>query len=712
MKKKKITPIIQMSQTECGLCAATMLMESYDVKLKVHDITTKFAVGRDGASIADLKKIFKFYKFDTLLYEVNGGIEHISSSALPCITYHMSGHFIVIEKVNKWDIVILDPAIGKMRISKKKIAQDYKNIIIKITPSIGFEKRNTRKNEFSLIKEAVFKNKFLVGESAITAILVYALMLIVPILLKEIVDDYLQTGGLNNQIAKLSYCIVISSLVYFVINGIKTLAGIRLSIKVDRFLTKKVINKLLKNKFEYYLNRTSSDIQYRLALLKNLQLVISNVIIQTLLDVGSMIVILFYVLQYQLEYALLLSVITILVLGVSMLVRSHMLMLKNEEISRESKLQIQQYDIFRSIFDVKVLGLSKTKIQVWDESYEEYIGSHYKSQRFSAIYKNVLSYISIYVPIFIPMLGIWMSGIYNNDQIGTIISLQSLTGVYITGLVSISQLVESITNIKALIVRIEDILVQDNEKDGNIHIELRGNINVKNLSFTYPGAKQAVLSNINFQVKEGESVGIVGESGSGKSTLFYTLLGAYDDYKGSIMYENVELKLLNKDGFRKQAAAVPQNSLLFNGSIKENLTQDPSITDEEIYEVLKKVSLFDFVKSLPMKINTMISENAFNFSGGQRQRLAMARAIINKKSILFLDEATSSLDNLTEQRIVDYLNTISRTKVVIAHRLSTIKKCDKILVMKNGHIVESGNHYQLMNAEGEYYRMYYKEVGD
>lgn len=711
MRRKKVTPILQMSQTECGLCAATMLMEFYNVKIKIHDITTKFAVGRDGASIVDLKNIFKYYNFKTSLYEVNGGIDKISESSLPCIAYHVKGHFIVIEKVNKQNIVILDPAIGRMRISKEKLAQDYKNIIIKIHPGANFEKKNTRKNEFAIIKEAIFKNKLLVGQTVLTAIFVYALMLIVPIMLKEIVDNYLQVGELDNIIVRLTYCIGLSSVAYFIINRVKMFAGIKLSVEVDKYLTKKVINKLFKNKFEYYLNRTSSDIQYRLALLKSLKMVISEVVIQTLLDVGSMIVILLYVLQYQLEYALLLTVITVLVLGISILVRDRMLMVKNEEIARESKLQIQQYDIFRSIFDVKVLGLSKVKEKVWEESYDEYIGSHNKSQMFSAFYRNILSYISIYVPIFIPILGIWMSSIYNNNQLGTIISLQSLTGVYITGLISISQLVESVTSVKSFIARIEDILVQDDEKDGDKEIELKGNINVENLHFTYPGAKQEVLSDINFQVKEGESLGIVGESGSGKSTLFYILLGAYDDYKGSVTYEGVELKSLNKDNFRKQAGAVPQNSLLFNGSIKENMTQNPDITDKEIYDVLKMVSLFDFVKELPMNINTIISENAFNFSGGQKQRLALARAIINKKAVLFLDEATSSLDNLTEQRIVDYLNTVSHTKIVIAHRLSTIKDCDRILVMKNGQIVESGNHYQLINIKGEYYRMYYKDLG-
>lgn len=710
MVKRRVTPILQMNQTECGLCAATMLMEFYGVKLKIHDITTRFVVGRDGASMSDLKTIFNTYNFEASLYEINKGISRINKNAIPCIVYHVNGHFVVIEKEEKSDVIILDPAIGRMRISKEELEQNYKNIILRISPDKDFNKINTRKNEFKVILEAILENKKLVVSTATVALVVYALMLVVPILLKEIVDRYLKLNTVDDQIIQLAWIVGLSSILFYFINRIKLYMGIKLSINVDRYLSVKVIDKLFKNKFEFFLNRTSSEIQYRLVLLKNLKSVISDVMIQTLLDVGSMIVIMIYVLHYHVMYAALLTIITLLVLVLSLLIRNRMLLYKNEEISRDSNLQILQQDIFRSIFDVKILGLSKTKKELWRENYDEYIKAHKKSQRFSAFYKNILSYVSMYIPIIITLMGILMSDIVGGSQIGTIISLQSLTGVYISGLVSISQLVDSITTVKSLVLRIEDILVQREEDEGEALVSLKGNIDVKHLSFKYPGAKDEVLSNVSFSIKEGESVAIVGESGSGKSTLFYILLGAYDEYGGRIEYEGTELRTLKKEVFRQQIAAVPQNSLLFNGSIKENISQDLNISEDEIYEVLKKVSLCEFVQSLPMKINTLISENAFNLSGGQKQRIALARAIINKKSILFLDEATSSLDNVTEQKVVEYLNEMSQTKIVIAHRLSTIKDSNKIIVMKKGKIVEVGNHYQLMAAKGEYYRMYYKDM--
>lgn len=206
-----------------------------------------------------------------------------------------------------------------------------------------------------------------------------------------------------------------------------------------------------------------------------------------------------------------------------------------------------------------------------------------------------------------------------------------------------------------------------------------------------------------------------GEYSSAK--VFWTIMSypwspkesAYDKYQGKIKYENIDLELINKDNLRRQIGVVPQNPLLFNGSIRDNLSSDKHFDDKQLYDVLKKVALLDFIKSLPMGIDTIVSENGFNLSGGQKQRLALARAILDKKTVLFLDEATSSLDNITEREVVNHLDRDAETKVVIAHRLSTIKKSDKIIVMKDGMISEVGTHYELMSKKGEYYKMYIDE---
>lgn len=707
---RKINPILQMNQTECGLCAAIMLMEYYGVCISIHDLSTRFIVGRDGASIKDLRDIFSAYRFQSYVFESKDKLSKINQKLVPFIAFKKQGHFVVIESIDKDTVTILDPGIGRIEAEKKELDDEYLNIIIKINPCENFQKINTRDTEFKLILEALKANVKPLSSVLTITLFVYSITLILPILIKKMVDIFVMENSLNSSIEVLAISILCSSLVYIFINGLKLRMSINLSVAIDKFLSVKIIDKLFNNKFEYFINRTSSDIQYRLALLRSLKAIISNVAIQTVLDLGTMILILFYILTVDTLYAIFLLFFSVFVIVFSLVIKNRMLMLKNKEIYADNILQILQHDVFRSIFDVKVLALTSEKKSLWRKNYERYLDSHTKSQMFLSHYNNLLSFITLYVPIFIPLIGLLISGISKTNEVSSIISLQSMGGIYINGLISLSQLSDNMTTMKAYISRLQDILLQEDEEYREEEIELKGNISVKNLSFKYPGARMNTLNNISFSITEGETVAIVGESASGKSTLFYILLGVYDTYQGSIEYEGVDLKYLNKDKLRKQIGVVPQNPLLFSGSIKENLTSDINMDENILYDVLKRVSMFEFVNSLPMKLNTIISENGFNLSGGQRQRLALARAIISHKNVLIFDEATSSLDNLTENSIVRYLEQDSKTKIVIAHRLNTIKNSDKIIVIKNGEICEIGCHEELLNNKGEYYKMYSEEI--
>ncbi|MEY8584779.1 peptidase domain-containing ABC transporter [Ligilactobacillus animalis] len=706
---KKINPILQMNQTECGLCAALMLMEYYNVKLNISDVSSEYMPGRDGLSIGALREIFTAYNFDSYIYEVKDYLSQIRNSALPCILFKELGHFVVAESINADSINILDPEIGRINVSKDLLDKEYKNIVIKISPNKDFKEINKRGSEFSLVWEAFAHSKREMLKVLATTVLVYTITMLTPILVQQLVNIFIKSNYLTNQVRILSISIVISSLVYAVVNKIKLIGSVNLSISVDRFLTNKVINKLFNNKFEYFLTRTSSDIQYRLIILKSLKNLISNVLIQTILDLGTMILIFVYMVNINVRYALFLLSFTLIMIFFSLIIKNRMLALKNKELLADNKLQILQYDIFRSIFDVKVLALSDVKKKTWMNDYSDFLNANRANQLFISNYHNLLAYITLYVPIFVSLLGIWIAGLTNTSELGTIISLQSMAGIYINGLISISQLSDNITSMKSYIMRIQDVLIQEDEEVRTKKISFKGNMNIENVSFKYPGAKNSVLKNITLSIKEGESVAIVGKSGSGKSTLFYILLGAYDKYQGKIKYENIDLELINKDNLRRQIGVVPQNPLLFNGSIRDNLSSDKHFDDKQLYDVLKKVALLDFIKSLPMGIDTIVSENGFNLSGGQKQRLALARAILDKKTVLFLDEATSSLDNITEREVVNHLDRDAETKVVIAHRLSTIKKSDKIIVMKDGMISEVGTHYELMSKKGEYYKMYIDE---
>lgn len=182
---KKISPVLQMSSTECGLCVTIMMMDYYGVAINIHDITKFFSIGRDGSSIKDLKTIFAHYNFKSFLYNVKNSLSQIQPQALPCIAYKSRGHFVVIETISTNNVTILDPVIGRVKISKTELDREYKNIILKIEPDDNFKKMNTRGNEFYIIKEALVSNKSLLYKLGIVTVLVYAITLLIPILLKK-----------------------------------------------------------------------------------------------------------------------------------------------------------------------------------------------------------------------------------------------------------------------------------------------------------------------------------------------------------------------------------------------------------------------------------------------------------------------------------------------------------------------------------------------
>ncbi|MFN3532829.1 MAG: ABC transporter ATP-binding protein [Candidatus Brocadia sp.] len=234
-------------------------------------------------------------------------------------------------------------------------------------------------------------------------------------------------------------------------------------------------------------------------------------------------------------------------------------------------------------------------------------------------------------------------------------------------------------------------------------------ISFKNVSFSYENSKDFVLKDINLTIHKGEVLAIVGKSGAGKSTLINLIPRFYDPVKGCVEIDGIDIRKIKHESLLAQIAIVSQQTFLFNRSLRENILygrKDASI--EEIYAAAKSANIHEFIMSLPKGYDTIVGELGVKLSGGERQRIAIARAILKNASILLLDEATSSLDYESEKLVQEALNNLiaGKTTIIVAHRLSTIQHCDRIVVMKNGHIVETGNHESLMSEEGEYKRVY------
>ncbi|NSI06703.1 ATP-binding cassette domain-containing protein, partial [[Ruminococcus] gnavus] len=237
-------------------------------------------------------------------------------------------------------------------------------------------------------------------------------------------------------------------------------------------------------------------------------------------------------------------------------------------------------------------------------------------------------------------------------------------------------------------------------------------MNTFDLSFRYNDNMEEVIQKVNLQINKGEKVAIVGASGSGKSTLIKLLNGLYTSYTGEITINSQTMKDISDLFFQREISVVTQNAIIFNKTIRENLIlEKDDLSESEIWKALKFVNLADTIKDLPLGLNTVISNNGENFSGGQCQRLALARAIVKRPSLLILDEATSAIDALNEKQIFENLKNSKITVIVISHRLSTIIDADRIYVMNNGKIEGIGKHKELVKSNYTYKEIY-KSQGD
>ncbi|URZ05642.1 ABC transporter ATP-binding protein [Clostridium felsineum] len=285
---------------------------------------------------------------------------------------------------------------------------------------------------------------------------------------------------------------------------------------------------------------------------------------------------------------------------------------------------------------------------------------------------------------------------YLGTIIGQVSSVINVYPIIVKGIESINSVGE--------IILVNDI---ENNKGKKKLKDVYGEFSFRNVGFKYKDSTKPILKEFNLNVKKGETVAFVGESGAGKTTLLNLIIGFNKVTSGSIVVDGIDINKIDLRSYREKIAVVPQNTMLFSGSIKDNITYGLSnVSEEKLQKVIEYANLENVIKRMPKGIETIIKERGHNMSGGQKQRIAIARAIIREPNIIILDEATSALDNVSEFMVQKAINNLIKdhTTFIVAHRLSTIKNADHIVVLKGGKCVEEGTYEELVSRKGQFYK--------
>ena len=513
------------------------------------------------------------------------------------------------------------------------------------------------------------------------------------------------------------------SLTSTIVSFVRQWILIHLSMKIDIPLMLGYFEHIYKLPMKFFASRRTGDITTRFSDAFTIKDIFTNIALSLIMDISMAVitgVILFQMNPKLFAIILFMTVISILLVFIF---KQPYKKINEEQMQQASILNSEIIEGLRSVETIKGNANEDVTLEGIEKEYIKSLRISYKEGMLSNIQSTISSVISGLGNLVLLYTGI--SQVINADlTLGSYMAFTTLAGYFMEPVSNLVSLQLSIQEANISMRRISEILDYEREigmdegsDENNLYQEIDkidGEINVSNVTFAY-GNRKPALKNVSFTIPKGKKVALVGSSGSGKSTMAKLLLKYYEPQEGEITIDGVDIQEYRNDSLRRAISYVPQNIELFSKSIYDNIRiSRQSATLEEVKEAAKAADAHEFIKRLPMQYYTYLEEAGNGLSGGEKQRIALARAFLKENEFYIMDESTSNLDFATENIIFDMIYNKFRNKsmLIIAHRLATVKNCDVIIVLDKGEIVEQGTHEELLEKQGEYYRLWEMQQGN
>ncbi|MGN0813933.1 MAG: NHLP bacteriocin export ABC transporter permease/ATPase subunit [Candidatus Coproplasma sp.] len=523
-----------------------------------------------------------------------------------------------------------------------------------------------------------------------------------PQITKLIFSDVLLSGSAQIliSIAVLYVCVSLSQLL---INGVKSLLMSKINMQMDVSVQAATMARVLSLPTDFFKNYSSGEITSRAQYINTL---CSN-LVQTFLSTGlTSVFSLVYISQifvYAKELVIPALCITLVTLVFSVVTSLVQMKINKKQMELSGKMSGMTYQILTGVQKIKLSGSEKRIFSRWMNGYTEETKVEYNTPKFLLFNGVISSAISL-----IGTIVMYYFAVQSNVSVADYTAFNSAYGMLSGALMSVAGIALTAARIKPVIEMAKPIMDAQPEISEGKHIVTRvsGGIELNNVSFRYSENSPLVLDDLSLKIRPGQYVAIVGKTGCGKSTLLRLLLGFETPQKGAIYYDGRDVNTLDLKSLRKKIGVVMQNGKLFQGDIYSNIIiSAPHLSVDDAWKAAEVADIADDIRAMPMGMHTMISEGSGGISGGQKQRLMIARAVAPNPRILMFDEATSALDNITQKKVSEALDSLKCTRIVIAHRLSTIKQCDRIIVLDGGKICEDGTYDELIEKKGYFYEL-------
>ncbi|MBF2065795.1 MAG: peptidase domain-containing ABC transporter [Calothrix sp. C42_A2020_038] len=698
----------QQSASDCGAACIVMIGRYWGKYLSVNRLRELANTGRSGTTLRNLAYCAETVGFATR--PVKASLDKLAQQPLPAITHWEGKHYIVVYEITKKQVVIADPAIGQLTLTSAEFQAGWTGYALLLQPTSGLNDVQEESSGLWKFFELVKPHSRVLLEVFIASILIQIFGLITPLFTQLILDRVIVQGSILT-LNVIGCGLVIFGLFRIVINGVRQYLLDHTANRVGVSLLVGFIRHTFRLPLEYFESRYVGDIISRVQENQKIQRFLTGEALSIILDLLTVVIYVGLMFWYSWRMALFVLLIVPPFFILAFASTSILRRLSRETFNAAAEENSYLIQSLTGIRSIRAMAIEQTVRWHWEELLNKLVKRSFKAQ----VIGNRLAIVSASIQTLVTTGLLWFGAwqvIRSELTIGQLVAFNMLLGNVISPFQRLSVLWNQFQEVIVSTERINDVLDAQPEED--LHLsprqplgKLHGNIRFENVTFRYhPESDVNVLENISFEILPEQTVAVVGRSGSGKTTLAKLILGLYPPTKGKLLIDGHDVTNISLKSLREQIGLVDQETFLFGGTIRENLSiAYPDATLEEIIEAAHLAGADEFIQRLPMGYETQIGEGGGMLSGGQRQRLAIARAMLGNPRLLLLDEATSHLDAESERIIQNNLSTIvqGRTTLIIAHRLSTVRNADLILVLDQGILVESGTHNDLIAKKGHYY---------
>lgn len=702
------TPIImQLEALECGAASLAMVMAYYDKWVALEQVRVDCGVSRNGSNAKNITRAANKYGFVTKGYAYN--IQKLKERGkFPAIIHWGGAHFVVLNGFRGNKAIINDPAKGLLKVDLKTFDKFFTGIYIEIVPGVDFVPGGKKKSILSFARKRLKGAAALIAFFAITTIIFYLFTIIKPVM-SQVFVDYLLGGNNPSWVLPFIYILAGVGLLEVIVTGVQAIYGYKIKGKLDLIGSTTYMWRILRLPIEFFSQRMVGDLQSRQS--ENASIADTLVNVFAPLAFNAIMIVIYLVIMINKSWILALVGVATVVLNAFM---SKYISKVRVNISRvqsrdNAKLSAMTSKGIEMIETIKSNGAEQAYFDSWSEAQESVVKGKIKMAKTNQTLALLPAFISMLANYSVLILGVYYT-IQNQFTIGSILVFQGILGAFMSPAMTMINSGQTLQEMRTKMERVDDVLEYPLDENVTRHIDMdevskiKGNLILKDLVFGYSKLDNPILEGFNLEIKQGQKVAIVGTTGSGKSTLSKLISGLYSPWSGEIIFNGKKMNEIDHEIFTSSIAVVDQDITLFEDTIMNNVKMwDESIEDYEVIMACNDAQIHKQIMAREGGYNAPVLEGGKNFSGGEKQRLEIARSLAADPSIIILDEATSALDAKTEYEVVKAIKARGITTIVIAHRLSTIRDADLIVVLQKGHIVEQGNHDELMKLKGSYY---------